>query len=237
MDASVVPSDTRAMQPSLALVVVLAAATACRNLDELAAENARAAGAAPSTKLDRSVPLELSGDWVHPASGIAFPAKAAGFVRVMPMRYDAEGNDVGIGYRRIWADESLLFRAEVTIYVFPTQRQIDGSVVPFDGQFEAEAVEVRRSWRNAQEVRRADSEGLDSGVAVHVRSAEFECIASRQGGNLPMTTILTAYLRDQWHVTYRITIPPPRRDACLAATEQLLSELRLPPTGLPPAVR
>ena len=225
------------MRTPIALVVVLAAATACRTVDELAAENAQSAGAVPSTKLDKSVPLELSGDWVHPGSGIAFPAKAAGFGRVMPMRYDAEGNDVGVGYRRIWADQSLLFRAEVTIYAFPTQRQIDGGIVPFDRQFDAEASEVRSSWRDAQEVRRADSEGVDSGVAVHVRSAEFECIASPQAGNLPMITILTAYLRDKWHITYRITIPPPRRAACLAATEQLLSELGLPPTGLPPTVR
>jgi hypothetical protein len=48
-----------------------------------------------------------------------------------------------------------------------------------------------------------------------------------------MITIVAAFPREAWHVTYRLTIPPPRRDVCLEAVDRLLSELQLPPIGLP----
>lgn len=205
------------------LCAVLFAAGACRSQT------------IPSTKLEDPVPLDLSGTWVHPPSGIAFPAQSAGFQRVAPKQYDREGNDVGIGYRRFWLDPDLVFRAEVTLFVYPAWP------APFDVQFDDEIASVVRGKVGIREVRRRDTRARHAGAEVVVRAVEFEFRGDERMGRLPMVTVLAAFRREPWHVTYRVTVPPPRRDVCLAAVEELLSSIELPPIGLPydavPAVR
>src|SRR5258706_13273303 len=76
--------------------------------------------AVPSTHLDELVHVDEPGIYVHPGSGIEFPEKAGGFVRVDVSRYDSEGNDVGVHYRRFVSERGAAFRVGVTIFVFPS---------------------------------------------------------------------------------------------------------------------
>jgi hypothetical protein len=127
-----------------------------------------------STRISSPVPLQLAGTYVHPGSGIAFPDKSAGFTRVAPNRYDREGNDVGIGYRRFWTDDALLYRAELTVFVFPSLRGADGSEIPFDQQFEQEVQEVAtfKEYADVREVRRVNADASGTSERRNSRSAE-----------------------------------------------------------------
>ena len=181
----------------------------------------------PSSPLEDPLPLELSGDWFHAPSGIGFPAAAAGFQRVDPKQYDREGNDVGIGYRRFWSDAELVYRVEVTVFAYPAHP------VPFDVQFDDEVESVRRGKEEVREVRRVDSPARCRGEDVTVRAAEFTFLGGEGLGRHRYVTVLAAFRRGPWHVTYRATLPPARRDVCVRAVDELLAAMSLPAVGLP----
>ena len=206
------------MVRALALSIALLCLSACRSSEPQA-----------TTKPDSPVPLELSGTYVHEGSGIAFPAAAAGFVRVAPKRYDRDGKDVGIGYRRFWTDTAI-FRAEATIFVFPVPDGLESSL---DGEFERVVDAARKDKDEFREVRRAATEGEHSRRSVSVRAAEFTFRGAEDKGGQAMVTIRASFLHSPWEVTYMLTVPQLRRDVCLAGFEELLRELDLPPTGLP----
>jgi hypothetical protein len=208
-----------------AALVVISVLAACHDLH-----------AVPSTHLDQRVRIDAPDVYVHPGSSIAFPGKAGGFARSDVSRYDVEGNDVGVHYRRFAKDSAALFRTEVTLFVFPSLLRPDGSEVPFDEQFDGEVREIRsnKHYSDVREVRRADSDSNWAGRAVHVRSAEFTYQGGEELGNQTNVTILAAFLDGPWHVTYRADFPPKVRDECLAGVEELVAALGLPPTGLPP---
>jgi hypothetical protein len=206
----------------LALIPVLAA---CHDLHTV-----------PSTHLAEPVHVDVPDVYVHSGSGITFAAKAGGFARTDVSRYDAEGNDVGVHYRRFGKDSVALFRTEATLFVYPSMHRADGSEQTFDEQFDGEVREIRsnRHYGGVREVRRADSDAARAGRAVHVRAAEFTYQGDEKLANQTMVTILAAYLDGPWHVTCRADFPPQVRDECLAGVEELLAALELPPTGLPP---
>ncbi len=187
----------------------------------------------PSTPIPTPVSLKSIGAYVHEGSSIAFPDKAAGFERSDVSRYDLEGNDVGVHYRKIRFDGAAVFRSEVTLFVFPSKRRADGAPVPFDEQFDSETQVVRRTNADARELRRIDSDAVHGGAPVHLRAAEFAFQGGPQLGRQQVITTLVVFLRGAWRVDYRADFPPQRRDACLADVEQLLAALGLPPTGLP----
>lgn len=179
--------------------------------------------------------MQLAGTYVHTGSGIAFPERAAGFERVAPKQYDAEAKDVGIGYRRVWGDASLAYRAEATLFVFPAPRTAAGRAMSPDEQFESEVRALARGKYQLREIRRMVTDASFRGQTVTVRAAEFAFVADAAMGNLPMVTLVAGFPFGEWRVTYRATLPPPRREATLGAFETLLSELGLPATGLPGA--
>jgi hypothetical protein len=191
----------------------------------------------PSTNIPESVSMPVAGTYVHPGSGQPFPEKAAGFSRTDVSRYDLEGNDVGVHYRAFAADFQLLFRAEVTLFVFPSLRLPDGTEISLEEQFAQEVGEIRtnKHYSQVREVRRASADAIRDGGPVRVRAAEFEYVGDERIGRLKMTTILVAFLDGPWHVTYRADFPPMRRTQCLCAVERLVAALGLPPTGLPAA--
>jgi hypothetical protein len=186
----------------------------------------------PSTKLAEPIQMKLKGTYVHAGSGMSFPAAAATFSRVMPQQYDREGNDVGIGYVRSWLAKGGGFTAVTTIYVYPAQRRPDGTVVAFDEQFQGEVNSTREQWSDPTELGRVDTDAEDGGRPVRVRAAEFSSRGVPENRNVPTVTIVAAYRRGPWHVTYRVTVPAAHRDVCLAGFEKLLEALGLPPTGL-----
>ncbi len=180
-------------------------------------------------------PLELVGVYVHEGSGLSFPEAAAGFQRVVPKRYDVEGNDVSIGYRRTWTDGAALWRAEVTIFVFPRYFKRDGSPMPPEEQFEGEVAALRKGKAEVREVRRVEAPGTCAGRAVAVKTAEFEFRGGPEMGGQLLATLLTGMAIDPWRVTYRVTVPAIRRDDALAGVDELLDALSLPRLGVPTA--
>jgi hypothetical protein len=187
--------------------------------------------AIPSTPISPAVPMQLEGTYVHAGTGIAFPDAAAKFRRVAPQRYDREGNDVGIGYSRMWGP----IRAEVTVYSYPRVIGRDGAIVAFDEQFAMEVAEVGREKKEFRDVRRTDAPGSIGGRAVAGRAAEFEFRSGMEFGMRRVATILTVFPLEPWCVKYRVTVPLDHRDEALAAVEALLVELKLPPLGVPVA--
>jgi hypothetical protein len=177
--------------------------------------------------------MTLVGTYVHEGSGVAFPERAAGFDRVAPKRYDLEERDVGIGYRRVWLDLAMVYRAEVTLYVFPPPRTVAGRELTHDEQFEGEVRALSKGRSGIREVRRTTTPAVFRGETVSVRAAEFAYFVESPLGPLPMLTLVAGFPFGEWRVTYRATLPPPRRALTLSAFEALVSELGLPPTGLP----
>jgi hypothetical protein len=219
--------------------LLVMATTACGSIDAVAPAETKepATGSptarivsVPSTTLDKSVPIRVDGVYRHPIGTIDFPEKAAGFARSNIDRYDAEGNDVGVHYRRFWVDAQLLFRAEASVFVYPWRNT---GAADFDRQFEFEIRSIRDAQGEIREVRRVDSDARHGGNDVHVRAAEFTYRGGPELGRQPMITILAVFNEGPWRVTIREEIPPPRRDACLTALHELLAALDLPPTGLP----
>jgi hypothetical protein len=184
---------------------------------------------------DRFVPerLNVAGSYVHEGSGIEFPERAAGFERVAPTKYDREGRDVGIGYRRVFADAEFLFRAEVTLFVFPPPRSRSGRELSHEEQFGLEVQALMEGKQDVRELRRTTTTSMFRDQPVSVRAAEFEFVGGPALGGLPMRTLIGAFPSGDWRVKCRATIPPPRRAQTLAALEDLLRALGLPGTGLP----
>jgi hypothetical protein len=189
----------------------------------------------PSTKIPDRVRLDLSGTYVHPGSAVAFPEEAAFFTRVEPYRYDAEGNDVGIGYRRIFKGTEAQFRVEATLFVFPSPRDQNGNVMSFEEQFAGEVAQIHQAHAEVREIRRVDREATRAGRSVHLRAAEFTFRQTPQMGGRTTVTVLAAFLDGPWHVTYRVTLPIEERELCLSATDDLLTALGLPQMKLPNA--
>ncbi len=210
------------MRRSFATTGLMLALAACRS-----AETPSSSVAIPSTPVASATSMRLEGTYVHPGSGISFPEKAAGFTRVEPKSYDREGNDVGIGYRRIWYDGALLFRAEVTVFVFPWAKT---GAATSDDVFVGEASEIAARQEDVRGIRDVRSSSRHGDHDVLVRAAEYAFRGDERMGRLPMLALLAAFNDGPWRVTVRAPLPPPRRDECVAA-------LDLPPTGLPATTR
>jgi hypothetical protein len=211
-----------------ALVLAALASGGCPSRPGAPAQAPGAARPVPSTPLAQAVPLKLEGPYVHAGTGIEFPATAEGFRRVLPRRYDEEGNDVGIGYSRVWKD----FHAEVTIYAYPAPLRADGQVMTFDEQFTQECLELRQGKEGVKLIATGPVPGTLGGAEVAGRFAEFECAGTREFGGRRVATVLTSFPKGDWRLKYRVTLPAERRDPGLAAVRDLLATLKLPPLGV-----
>jgi len=185
-----------------------------------------------STPIPRSVPIPLEGTWTHEPSGVVFPVEAAGFRRVDAKRYDREGNDVEVDYRRL-ADG---FPLVVSIYVYPVPRHADGRPMTFDEQFTDERNAVRHG-RADLEVRgssgaRLAAEGILGGRGVVVRSEEYSFTMRAGAMSARVRSVLTSIRMDPWRLKYRVTLPEEHAEGSMARMEDLFASLDLPPTGL-----
>jgi hypothetical protein len=179
--------------------------------------------------------MNAKGPWTHAPSGLVFPAGAKGWMRVALDRYDAEGNDVGVGYKTMWLTDKGAVWSDATIFVYPALLGPDGKETPLAEQFEGEVNEVRKAHDEVREIRRGVTEASYGARAVQVKFAEFSFRLEIRGAPMDAGSCVVAFRSPPWHVTYRLTYPRQHRERFVAAFERLLSALGLPASGLPAA--
>lgn len=206
---------------------------------ELENSEVQTAPAAPrtrpkSTSLAERVDERVSGTWTHEPSGYVFPANAKGWGRVGVDRYDAEGNDVGVGYKTIRGGDVPHVWGDATIYVYPSMLGPSGAEMSLAEQFDGEvgAIRDKQSYSDVRELRRSAADASRAGRPVHVLVAELSFRLHEGRTSTLVGSVIAAFRDPPWHVTYRLTFPLKRRDEYVAAFDELLGALGLPPLGL-----
>jgi hypothetical protein len=150
------------------------------------------------------------GDWVHPASGMTFPASIGAFERTKIHRYDARGLDVSAGYYLGSAEGGVL----LTAYVYPAAPVGAGGnlaarrAAACREEFELRRQQVFDVYDGVQVVHRGDAPPKAGATAAgFMGTFEYyeEFFGSRQ--LLHSELYIYCYVADDWLVKYRITHP------------------------------
>lgn len=167
----------------------------------------------------------------HLATKLVFPREAAGFHCTGGRRYDREGNDLSFLYRRVWRDNHAL----VTVYVYP--RPFDRDTMEQESATEHldRVLEpIYREHDDVVEVRRTGGPASLRGIPVTFAAAEHEHRGTDEFLFRRVTRATTVVAAQSWWIKTFATTARDHRAEALAAVEELLAALRLPPTGLPP---
>jgi hypothetical protein len=90
--------------------------------------------------------IRLEGTYVHRPSGLVFPEAIGRSRRVSARQFDADGNDVGVGYNVEEPD----LQIALTVYVRPRFEGADGHPFSLEDQFKFERDTVMQHHAGAQ---------------------------------------------------------------------------------------
>jgi hypothetical protein len=138
----------------------------------------------------------------HRASGMAFPAEVAGFLRGTPHIYDAAGLDVSAGYELA----TLRGRMIATMYVFPAPANTGGTP-PADmlfARYKAEVGAVHGGAKPVAELRAEPPPGAARAEGWHARYAYTDDFV---GTRAPLRSELFVFccIAPGWALEYRFT--------------------------------
>ena len=184
-----------------------------------------------------------AGSYTHPASRLEFPEDVAGFRRGEITQFDANGENLGVGYDYETADATIAF----TVYVRRPLVLEDGEPESLGRQFAVERQLIRRYHQDKAEIWSLDVEMETDGRTLPGYAAEFRYNDLFAYTRHDVVSFLYLCDRDGWFVKYRSTYAEPQDSAASAAVARLLATapwgpaqatrllLRRVRRGLPPA--
>ncbi len=156
----------------------------------------------------------------HRASGMAFPAEVAGFVRDQPHVYDAAGLDVSLGYDLPGPNGGMI----ATVYAFPAPTNAtsaDGARILF-ARYKDEIAAVRGGARPVAEARAEAPPGAPGAEGWH---ASYAYTQDFRGARTALRSHLFVFccIAPGWALEYRFSYP--ERGGLDAAMQRFLRAL------------
>jgi hypothetical protein len=163
-------------------------------------------------------PIEVSGTYRHPASGLEFPESVGDYHRAQMTRFDREGLDVGIGYNHEEPDALVAF----TVYVRRPIVLDDGRVATLDRQFDVERDVIHEHHPGATEATHREVKITDGNRTLPGHAAEFHYVDDFSYAKREVVSFLYLFDRDGWIVKYRITFAAIQRFSAEHFVEEFL---------------
>ena len=178
-----------------------------------------ALSACPSVSGPQPTPIRVQGSYTHPASRLEFPEQVAGFRRGEITQFDAQGENLGVGYDYEAADATVAF----TVYVRRPLVFEDGEPESLGRQFAVERSVIRRYHEDNAELWSLDVEMEAAGRSLPGYAAEFRYNDLFAYARHDVVSFLYLFDRDGWFVKYRITYAEPQDAAASAVVARLLA--------------
>lgn len=154
------------------------------------------------------LPVPPEQDYTQAATGMVFPARAAGFERTRVTRYAPDGSDESAGYVLDNPDAEVV----ITVYVYPSPAAFAGDrIQACAAQFAGVQREIEGVYRDRTLVEETEARVTQAGVPYVGHSAVYALTSPNFMGR-PNTLLrsearLFCYVGGQWSVKYRISHP------------------------------
>lgn len=136
--------------------------------------------------------------WAHAATGVQFPAKAAGFERTRVTEFSEDGRDAGVSYRLNRGDQFVA----VTLYVYPAWADATCPQVFTDARSHIEKYKGARVVREGREL---PPSGQGAPAAHYARYAVPEGGMRADSPAVTTDVYLHCPAGGEWLVKYRAT--------------------------------
>jgi len=176
----------------------------------------------PSVVQSGGAEIRLEGTYVHRPSGLVFPETIGRFRRVTARQFDADGNDVGVGYN---VEEPEL-QIALTVYVRPRFEGADGHPFSLEDQFKIERDTVVQQHAGAQSTPTQPAPATPNGGPIRGFFASFCYQGVFANTDQQVSSLLYLYGQSGWWVKYRITYPSSQEHQANMTAQEFVSSFK-----------
>ena len=159
--------------------------------------------------------LQPPGAYTHAFTGVEFPLRVGNFSRSTVDRYDAEGRDIGVTYRKMAGGGAVVNVTTVFSYPLPPRLASGGVRAVFDDARSA----IVANKKNARLVRDGTYRAPDGSSALYAEYA-YQMVTGKKES--PVRSLLYLFESEGWLLEFRVTYLDSRARDGAAETESFM---------------